>query len=169
LADFSNSIAVLRRWSSFSATEPFPADFAAWKQNNSSKFFELAASDPELVSLLSGSAPAGLVADALQGSLSPTPKTKEQRRDEAKAAEVKQLIEANPYKSRNLTQAMRLEELDPAAAKRLRTEAGVQTPKERNEAAAAKQQAHELAFQKNLAAGIAKQQAQMLQAAQMGS
>jgi len=137
LADFSSSIAVLRRWSSFSATEPFPADFAAWKQQNASKFFELAAVDPELVSLLSGSAPAGLVADALQGSLSPTPKSQEQRKAEAVSAEVKELVEANPYKARDLTQAMRLEELDPAAAKRLRTEAGVQTPSEKAEAKAA--------------------------------
>ncbi|WP_186537860.1 hypothetical protein [Synechococcus sp. BIOS-E4-1] len=113
------------------------------------------------MSLLSGSAPADLVADALQGSLSPTPKSQEQRRDEAKAAEVKQLIEANPYKARNFTQAMRLEELDPAAAKRLRTEAGVQTPSERAEAKAAQQQAHEHAMQQMYAAGIAKQQAEL--------
>ena len=67
-----------------------------------------------------------------------------------------------------MTRAMRLEELDPAAAKRLRIEAGVQTITERNEAAAAKQQAHEQALQKNLAAGIAQQQAQLLQASQRG-
>ena len=168
MADFSSSIAVLRRWATFSATEPFPADFAAWKQNNSSKFFELAQSDPELVSLLSGSAPAGLVADALQGSLSPTPKTQEQRQKEATSAEVQELIEASPYKAGNFTQAMRLEELDPAAAKKLRTEAGVQTITERNEAEAAQKQQQEIAFQKNIAAGIAKQQAQLLQANSRG-
>ena len=63
---------------------------------------------------------------------------------------------------------MRLEELDPAAAKKLRAEAGVQTITERNEAAAAKQQAHEQALQKNIAAGIAQQQAQLLQATSRG-
>ncbi len=168
MADFSSSIAVLRRWATFSATEPFPADFAAWKQNNSSKFFELAASDPELVSLLSGSAPAGLVADALQGSLSPTPKTQEQRQTEATSAEVQQLIEANPYQVGNMTQAMRLEQLDPAAAKKLRAESGVQTPTEQAEAAAAEKQQQEIAFQKNIAAGIAQQQAELLQATSRG-
>ena len=120
------------------------------------------------MSLLSGSAPAGLVADALQGSLSPTPKTQEQRQKEATSAEVQELIEASPYKAGNFTQAMRLEELDPAAAKKLRTEAGVQTITERNEAEAAQKQQQEIAFQKNIAAGIAKQQAQLLQAAQRG-
>ena len=160
MADFSSSIAVLRRWATFDATEPFPADFAAWKQQNSTKYFQLAQSDPELVSLLSGTAPAGLVADALQGSLSPTPKTQEQRQAETVSAEVKELLETNPYKSGNLTQAMRLEQLDPAAAKRLRAESNVQTPAEKAEAEAARQQTHEVALQRNAAAGVARQQAQ---------
>ncbi|WP_156486568.1 MULTISPECIES: hypothetical protein [unclassified Synechococcus] len=112
--------------------------------------------------MLSRSAPAGLVADALQGSLSPTPKTQEQRQKESISAEVKQLIKASPYKARNFTQAIRLEELDPAAAKRLRTEAGVQTPTEKAVAEAAQQQAHEHAMQQMYAQGIAMQQAQLL-------
>jgi len=141
LAYFSSSIAVLRRWVTFSATELFPADFAAWKQNNSSKFFDLSASAPELVNLLSGSIPAGLAADALQCSLSPTPKNQEQRQKEATSVAVKQLIEADPYRSGNMTQAMRLEQLDSAAAKKLRAEAGVQTPDEKAAAQAAQQQA----------------------------
>ena len=159
MADFSSNISVLRRWQTFDATTPLPTDFSAWKQKNSTDFFRLAQADPELVSLLDGSAPAGLVADALQGALSPTPRTQEQRKAEAISAEVKELIETNPYKSGNLTAAMRLEQLDAAAAKRLRAEAGMQTPSEKAEAQAAQQQTHEAALQKNMAAGIAKQQA----------
>ena len=57
---------------------------------------KLQAADPELVSLLRGTAPAGLVADALQGKLSPIPKSPQQRQEEATKAEVQQLMEAIP-------------------------------------------------------------------------
>ena len=53
----------------------------------------LAKADPELLSLLEGGAPAGLVADALTGALAAQPKTVEQRRDEATQAEMQALAE----------------------------------------------------------------------------
>ena len=91
------------------------------------------------MSLLDGSAPAGLVADALQCALSPTPRTQAQRKAEAISIEVKELVETNPCKSGNLTAAMRLEQLDPAAAMRLRADSGVQPPVEKAAAHAAQQ------------------------------
>ena len=125
---------------------------------------KLQAADPELVSLLRGTAPAGLVADALQGKLSPIPKSPEQRQEEATKAEVQQLMEANPYRSGNLTQAMRLEQLNPAAAKRLRQESGVQSPEEKKAAAAAAEQQHQQALAQNIEAGRLQQLARAQQA-----
>ena len=126
---------------------------------------KLQAADPELVSLRRGTAPAGLVADALQGKLSPIPMSPEQRQEAATKAEVQQLMDANPYRSGNLTQAMRLEQLNPAAAKRLRQESGVQSPAEKQAAAEAAQQQHEKALAANVEAGRLQMQARAKEAA----
>ena len=125
----------------------------------------LAKADPELVSLLDGTAPAGLVADALTGSLSPIPKSPEQRLEASQAQEVAQLLEANPYLSGNLTQAMRLEQLNPEAAARLRKESGVQSPAEKAAAEAAAKQAHEAAMSSVAAAGALRRQQELEQRA----
>ena len=163
MPDFSTSIAALRRWESFSSDTPLPSDFKAWKQKNMNDWMKLAANDPELESLLAGTAPAGLVADTLQGKLSPIATTPEQRQKEATRAEVKQLIEANPYKSGNFTEMMKLEALDPQAAKSLRRESGIQNPIEKKEAAEQAQARHESALEQTVAAGRAQQLQQMAQ------
>ena len=164
MPDFSTSIAALRRWENFSSDTPLPSNLAEWRKTNGQEYMRLSAEDPELFSLLAGKAPAGLVADTLQGKLSPIPKPQEQRAAESKKAEVKQLIEANPYKSGNLTEKLKLEALDPAAAKALRRESNYQNPAERQEAAAEAQARHESALNQTVAAGQAHQlQQQMAQ------
>ena len=99
MPDFSTSIAALRRWESFSSGTPLPSNFPEWRQQNASQSMELSAKDPELYSLLAGTAPAGLVADTLQGKLSPIPKTPEERATEQQKAEVQKLVASNPYKT----------------------------------------------------------------------
>ena len=125
----------------------------------------LAKADPELVSLLSGTAPAGLVADALTGALSPVARTPEQRQKAATAEEVKQLVESNPYRAGNLTQALRLEQLDPQAAARLRKESNVQNPSEKAAAEQAAKEQHEKALAQNVEAGRLQQLAKAQAAA----
>ena len=78
--------------------------------------------DPELVSLLDGSASAGLRADALAGDWGEC-KSPEQRAEEFRKASVSKIREAgNPYaaETKNLTSQLRLETLDPMAAATLR-------------------------------------------------
>jgi len=164
MPDFTSSVAALRRWSNFDAESPLPGDFSAWKQKNPQAWMKLASNDPELESLLSGRANAGLVADAIQGKLSPIAKTPEERATDQKKAEVKQLIENNPYKSGNFTEKLKLEALDPAAAKELRRQSSYQSPAERQEAAEQAQAQHESALNQMVAAGQARQlQQQMAQ------
>lgn len=165
MPDFSTSIAALRRWESFSSDTPLPSNFAQWRQQNASLSMELSAKDPELYSLLAGTAPAGLVADTLQGKLSPIPATPEQRQSAQKKAEVQKLVDSNPYKSGNLTEMLQLESLDPQAAKSLRRQSGVQTPIERDEAQAAEKARHQEAFEQTIAAGRAHQMQQAMQQA----
>ena len=132
------------------------------------EFMALAKADPELVSLLDGTAPAGLVADALTGSLPPIPKSPEQRQSEARSAEIQQLVDNNPYKAGNLTAALRLEQLDAKTAERLRREAGVQTPDEKAAAEKAAKERSDAALAQNMEAGrlqqLAKAQAAAAQA-----
>ena len=161
MPDFSTSVAALRRWENFSSDTPLPSNLAEWRKTNGQEYMRLSAEDPELFSLLAGKAPAGLVADTLQGKLSPIPKTPEQRANEQQQAEIKELIEANPYQSRNLTQALRLEALDPAAAKVLRKQAGVRSPAERAEQEAQERAQHDSEFNQVIAASQAQQLMQM--------
>ena len=59
---------------------------------------------------------------------------------------------------------MRLEQLNPAAAKRLRQESCVQSPEEKKAAAAAAQANHEKALAQNIEAGRLQQLARAQQA-----
>ena len=157
MVDFTSSISALRRWESFSKDTPLPSNFAEWRQQNASQSMELSAKDPELYSLLAGTAPAGLVADTLQGKLSPIPATPEQRQSAQKKSEVQKLVDNNPYKSGNLTEMLKLESLDPQAAKSLRRESNFQNPIERQEAAAEAEARHKSAFDQTVRAGQAHQ------------
>ncbi len=160
--DFTSSIAALRRWENFSSDTPLPSNLAEWRKTNGLEYMRLSSEDPELLSLLAGTAPAGLVADTLQGKLSPIPKTQEERATEQQKAEVKQLIENNPYKSGNLTEKLKLEMLDPAAAKELRRQSNYQNHAERQEAAEQAQARHESALNQTVAAGHAHQLQQQI-------
>ena len=69
---FANNISVLRRWQAHGGGV-LPSDWEKFERSNILAAVELKERDPELVSLLDGSADAGLVADAISGKLSSTP------------------------------------------------------------------------------------------------
>ena len=66
---FISCIPVLRRWSDFEHVSPLPLDFSDWIKTNTTRALELQKKDPQLYSLLNGTAPASLVADAHSGVL----------------------------------------------------------------------------------------------------
>ena len=139
-----NSVPVLRRWASFDAETPLPADFKSFEQTETSQAARLQKDDPALYQLLSGQAPAGLVADALSNKFSPVPPDTSAMAERARRAEVAELTESNPYGSGNLTAAMRLEQIDPAKAAQMRKAVNYRNSEERAQdeqaAAEAKQQ-----------------------------
>ena len=95
---------------------------------------ELQNKDPQLYSLLNGTAPASLVADALSGALPECPTPIEELEEQQKQAEIQQLIKETPYQTGNLTNVLKLERLDPKAAAKLRGEINYQKHSEIKEA-----------------------------------
>lgn len=138
---------MLRRWSALN-DGPMPSNWDDFKRSNMSAAMEIEARDPQLVSLLSGAAPASLRVEALTGALADSAPTAEQQAADATAAEITSILEAadgNPYGSAgyyneagelvpgrngNLTLASRLEMLDPAMAAQLKANAMPAAPQE---------------------------------------
>ena len=89
-------IPLLRRWSAHTDA-PLPTDWNSFRQTNLAEALRLTEVDPELVSLLNGTAGAALRADALQGSINAAPPTAEQLRDEAMSAQIDALMASNPW------------------------------------------------------------------------
>lgn len=89
-----------------------PSNLDAWRQKNTSGYLMLCQQDPELELLLSGKAPAGLLADALQGTLSPVAVSPEDRKAEAVKGRASELFRRSEL---NLTEEMELQYLAPAA------------------------------------------------------
>ena len=131
---FISCIPVLRRWADFEHVSPLPLDFSDWIKTNTTRALELQNKDPQLYSLLNGTASASLVADALSGVLSECPTPIEELEEQKKKAEVQQLIQENPYQTGNLTDVLKLERLDPKAAAKLRRKINYQKHEEVREA-----------------------------------
>ncbi len=85
-------------------------------------FLQLQKKDPQLYSLLNGTAPASLVADAFSGVLPECPTPTEELEEQQKRAQIQKLIQENPYQTGNLTDVLKLERFDPKAAAKLREE-----------------------------------------------
>ena len=131
---FISCIPVLRRWADFEHVSPLPLDFSDWIKTNTTRALELHKKDPQLYSLLNGTAPASLVADAFSGVLPECPTPIEELEDQQKKAEILHLIQENPYQTGNLTNVLKLERLDPKAATKLREEIHYQKQEEVREA-----------------------------------
>jgi hypothetical protein len=138
---------MLRRWAAIN-DGPMPSSWAEFRQANTTAAMEIERRDPELVSLLSGAAPAALRLQALTGELADSAPTAEQQAASSKAAEITKILEAadgNPYgsvsyyneagelvpgRSGNLTLASQLEMLDPAMAAQLKANAMPAAPQQ---------------------------------------
>ncbi len=134
-----NCVSVLRRWASVS-DGPLPSDWASFRAVAPTEAMHIEMRDPELVGLLSGKASAGLRADALVGKLAAVAPTLESQQQAAIAEQVRQLTESNPYGQAgyqkpdgshvepvggNLTNALRLEQIAPDVAAKMRKESGM--------------------------------------------
>ena len=128
---FASNIAVLRRWAALS-DHPLPAHFKDFREQYSTESFQIQEKDPELVTLLSGNAPAGLVADVLSGNWPDVTPSPEERQRQSQQEELQQLYDAKPFGGlgangdplpENLTAQLQLAALSPEIAARSQTEA----------------------------------------------
>jgi len=113
-------------------------------QSSPSEAMRIAAADPELVSLLSGSAGAALRADALSGVLAAAVPSEAERADAAKAARITELTQTNPFgragfyqgdefvapTKGNVTAQMELLAIAPELAAKLKAEAQPAAPQQ---------------------------------------
>ena len=104
------NVNVLRRWDCWS-DGAMPPDWSTFAMKNPGKATEIEMHNPELVSLLNGTAQASLLADALQGEFDPVAPTPATRAEEARQKEVQDLF--NRRMTLNLTEQMHLQRLDP--------------------------------------------------------
>ena len=140
MVDLSANVGVLRRWSHSRPGEPLPSNFASWEAANSTDALQLQRQDPELVSLLNGTAPASLLADALQGALSPVPVSQEQRASDARKAEAQSLYDqSKTEEGLTLTQKIRLQAAFPELADKIARENPAPVYSEQDVAARARQ------------------------------
>ena len=136
-------VTVLRRWASHSE-EPLPQDWNAFKSQNIGEAARIVSIDPELVSLLDGTAKSSLRADALTGKFSSVGPTAEEVAQKKKQQRIRELHDAKPYQNGqmvNMFAALELDELAPEVGARLRKEAGYMHPHERDAKAAAEEKA----------------------------
>ena len=124
---FQQNVAVLRRWANQSQSA-LPNDWASFARDNNVEALNIERADPELVSLLKGTASAGLTADAIEGKLSAQPVPYEDRIQAQKQARMQELADNNPYKSGNMTEALEVQAMNPELAARLKKEAGIGQP-----------------------------------------
>ena len=142
MADLSSNIAVLRRWSLANPGTPMPTNYSEWRSANATEAMLLSRKDPELVALLSGTANAELLADTLQGLLSPTPVSEAERADKARKAEAQALYDASrSEEGLNMTQKIRLQSAFPELAKKVMQETAVPQPTEEQQLQQQRQQA----------------------------
>ena len=146
MADLSGNVAVLRRWAHSRPGEPLPKNYQQWAAENGTEALQLVRKDPELVQLLSGTASASLVADALQGQLSPIPVSEDQRAAETRKEEAQALYDqSKTEQGLNLTQRVRLQSAFPELAEKIANENPAPVYSEEDLAARAQREAQQLA------------------------
>lgn len=124
----NNSIVILRRWAAHTDL-PLPEDFKQFQQKNPSEALLIERNDPELASLLLGTAPAGLRADALEGKISENAPDPVERQQAELREEVQDLFDRRD--ELNFTEKLRLSLLDPKVFRNAMAQ--VDTDKEQTE------------------------------------
>ena len=110
--NFSENVSVLRRWAAHGG-DTLPSDWETFERSNTLAAVELQRRDPELVSLLNGTAKAALVADALSGKLSSTPPDFVAVQRAAEADRTAELMAKLKSGEINLTESVELENRAP--------------------------------------------------------
>ena len=136
------TLAMLARWSAQFPDTRMPDSLEGLP---AAQHLHLQENDPELFSLLAGTANAELEMAALSGSLSDTALTQQQRQEAAKAARIAELVAMNPFgtpgvysedgtyipgQPTSLTAQFELESLDPQLAAQLKTAATPPAPQQ---------------------------------------
>ena len=108
---------MLRRWAAQSEY-PLPEDFRGFASANMEQAVKIMAADPELVSILDGSASAGLKADVIDGVWPEVCSTPEQQAAEKQQQMGQELFDSKPFEkeSFNLTRQMMMQAVAPEAA-----------------------------------------------------
>lgn len=131
-----NQPSVLRRCAAQSPDTPLHHDWAEFRRQRLEESLKIEKNDPELVSLLDGTAPAGLRADVLQGKFS-TSTPEPINPDVQKRQKIQELVASKPYQNgqiANFTAAMMLEDLAHDIAARERKKAGFMSHSDRDDA-----------------------------------
>lgn len=139
-----SNISVLRRWAHHSPEKPLPRDWGTFASTNGKEAIEIEQADPELVSLLKGTASAGLRADVLQGKFSSSAPDQASLQKAEQQSTIQQLVASKPWANGrmvNLTAALMLEELAPDIAANERRKSGYQNPDDRDAAIKAEHEA----------------------------
>jgi len=136
------TLAMLQRWSNQFPDTRMPDSLEGLP---AAQHLHLQANDPELFSLLAGTAPAELEMAALSGSLPDATLTPAQRQEATKSARIAELVAMNPFgtpgvysedgtyipgQPTSLTAQFELESLDPQLAAQLRTAATPPAPQQ---------------------------------------
>ena len=136
------TLAMLARWSAQFPDTRMPDSLEGLP---AAQHLHLQENDPELFSLLAGTANAELEMAALSGSLSDTALTQQQRQEAAKAARIAELVAMNPFgtpgvysedgtyipgQPTSLTAQFELAALDPQLAAQLKTAATPPAPQQ---------------------------------------
>lgn len=125
MAWFSNNVQVLRRWAAQSET-PLPEDYLQFASANMTEAMRIKEADPELISVLDGSANAGLKADVLAGAWADKAISPEERAAQEREKMRQELFDSKPFEQGetfNLTRQMMLEAVAPEAAAQARQSA----------------------------------------------
>ena len=115
MAYYSSNEQVLRRWASVS-DRPMPEDFRDFSDRYLTESMLIRQRDPQLVSILEGSADGNLKADVVSGKFDIVAPTEEQQAEAARQAEAQRLFDSKPFISGNLTDQMALRQLNPELA-----------------------------------------------------
>ena len=119
---------VLRRFAAAVPNTPLPSDWGKFAATNQTLAMEVTAKDPELVSLLSGNANAALKADALSGAFSPVPPDQKKEASKLLQRQVSDLLEKLDRDPDQMTYALQLASLSPAAHSNWKKQQQAKTP-----------------------------------------
>ena len=119
---------VLRRFAAAVPGTPMPSDWGTFAAKNQTLAMEVGAKDPELVSLLSGNASAGLKADALSGAFSPVPPDQKKEASKLLQSQVSDLLQKLDRDPDQMTYSLQLASLSPTAHANWKKQQQAKTP-----------------------------------------